>query len=84
MIQVKIDLIAVKLYKAQEQMYNKQKLKVMTKEIKIEYMYRNGFIVGPNIQLADTKKYIKEINKNINIDEGILEIRKNFMYEKDV
>ena len=50
----------------------------------MEYTRRIGFLVGPYIQLALANSYIDKINEMLNLDKGMIEIKKKFSYKKDV
>ena len=50
----------------------------------IEYVMRIGFIIGVKYKLASINKYAQEINKIIQVEDRVLEIRKDYTFERDV
>ena len=48
----------------------------------MEYTRRIGFLAGLNIQLASVNDYVDEINKILNLDKGMIEIKKNSYAKK--
>ena len=61
----------------------KYEIQVYTKEIQLEHTNRIRFIVGINYALASIKQYMKEINKIMNFEEEIIEIKKDFTFKRD-
>ena len=50
----------------------------------MEYTKRIGFLVGPYMQIAAPTRYVNEINKIVNLDEQLIEMRKKFICKRDI
>ena len=48
----------------------------MSKGTKMEHTTKTGFILGPSVRLSDANVHIKEINRKMKLDDGIVEIKK--------
>ena len=59
-------------------------MSLSTKETKMEYTKRIGMISGAYIKIADTKNYNEIITNEIEIPERMIEVRKQFVYEKNM
>jgi len=47
-----------------------------------EYTKRLDFFIGPVLQFASTSIYKQEIEDDADIEEGLIELRKDFIYEQ--
>ena len=82
MVQVKAESSAMQLCQGQHMKNNKNKLKIMSKGTKMEHTTKTGFILGPNVRLSNKNVCIKEMNKKMKLEEGIVEIKKNSFMKK--
>ena len=83
-LEIKTKESAYQLYKNQKEYCNKYKIKISSKNTKMEYTKKIRFLVGPNIQLASPKGYIEELNDILSLLKGIMEIKKKYIYEKNI
>ena len=64
--------------------FDEKKLKIKSKLKKTENTNKTAFIIGPNFLLSNTNTHNNETNKKMKLEEGIIEIKKECIYEKDV
>ena len=64
-------------------MCDENNLKMVSKGIKMEHTTKTGFILGLNTRLSDTNACIKERNKKMKFEEGIVETNNKFTHEKE-
>ena len=48
----------------------------------MECTNKKGFILGPNIRLSGTNMCVKETNRKMKLDDGIVETKREFVHEK--
>ena len=71
------------LYTNQKEYYDNNNIQVESKKKCMEYIKKIRFLVGTYVQLASPDYYINEITNDMNLEEGIIDIKKRFTYEKN-
>jgi len=56
---------------------------VTNKVIKTEYTKKIGFLSRVNMKISSTMQYLKYLEDIKNIDEGILKVRKEVVYQQN-
>jgi len=62
----------------------KNNIKITAKETDLVHVKRLGYILGPNVRLASPAHYVQDINKTAGLNHGIIEIKKQVTFERDV
>ena len=73
----------MQLHQGQHVTCNENKLQIISKGTSVEHTTKTGFVLGPNIWSSDTNACTKETNRKMKLDDGIVEIKKEFICEKD-
>ena len=82
MMSVKTDKSAYALYENQQEYCDKYKIKVTTRRTTMEYVNKIGYLTGTYVKLASSEYYIEDINSRLGISNGIVDIKKEYTYEK--
>ena len=75
---------AYELYYSQSERCQKNNIKITAKETDLVHVKRLGYILGPNVRLASPAHYVQDINKTAGLNHGIIEIKKQVTFERDV
>lgn len=81
-LEVKTKAIACDFHVAVEGYYNKNNARVISKNTVMDCANKLGFFIGPHMQLADPKHCIKDMNEKIQLDKGIIGIKKQCALKK--
>jgi hypothetical protein len=73
---------AYSLYYKEKDYCDKHYIHVSSKNTKIEYTNRIGYLTGIYVKIASPKYYIKDIKEKLNITEKLIDVKKEFIYEK--
>ena len=71
------------LYTNQKEYCDNNNIQVESKKKYMEYIKKIWFLIGTYVQLASPDYYINEITNDMNLEEGIIDIKKRFIYEKN-
>ena len=74
---------AYQLYQNQKEIFDNENIRITTKRTNMLYTKRIGFILGPYLKLASVTEYEKEMNKMLELQEGNIEVKKEFIYESN-
>ena len=79
---MKTEASAFNLYCSQKEYCDDKKIKVSTKNTILEYTNKIGYLSDTYVKLASPKYYIDDLKEKLQIDEGLIDIKKEFTYEK--
>jgi len=82
MIRVYTNQSIYKLYNEQKEVCHKYRIRISTKRMNIEYTKRIGFLTGPYVRIASSVYYFFDIKKKLKIGTGIIEVKKEYTYER--
>ena len=82
MVLVKTENTAYNLYEDQKEFCDKYLIKVATKRTTMEYVKKIGYLTGTYVKLASEEYYIKDISKRLKIPSGMIDIKKEYTFEK--
>ena len=81
-VRLKTGFNAYKLYMNQRKYCDSNRIKIATKRTKDEYTKKIGFLSGAYVKLASPEVCIKEITTKMNLSDYVIDIAKEFTYEK--
>jgi len=81
-IHVKTHLKAYGLYMNQKAYCNHNDIRIIGKNTGFEYTKKIGFLSGTYVQLASQEKYSNEIIEEMELDPNVIDIKKEYTYEK--
>jgi len=81
-VHVKTTLKAYSLYMNQKECYDQNDIRVVSKNTGVEYTKKIGFLSGAYIQLALQDRYSKEIMEEMKLGENVIDIQKEYTYER--
>ena len=70
------------LYQNQKKTHDEEKIRLQTKKTEMKFAKKVGYAVGPNVQLASPMEYAKEIQDLAHINQSLIEIKKEYTYER--
>jgi len=82
MIRVYTNQSTNKLYHEQKEVCDKYRIRISTKRMNMEYTKRIGFLTGPYVRIASPVYYLLDIKKKLKIDTEIIEVKKEYTYER--
>jgi len=82
MIRVYTNQSIYKLYNEQKEVCYKYRIRISTKRTNMEYTKRIGFLTGLYVRIASPVYYLLDIKKKLKIDAGIIEVKKEYIYER--
>jgi len=84
MLAVHTKCTAFQLYQHQSEMFTKENMKISSKRTQMKHTKRIGFLVGPYLQLASVQEYEQQIYKMTQLENELIEIKKDLIYERNV
>ena len=79
---IKTTETAYSLYLKEQEYCTKYNIHVSSKNTIMEYTNRIGFLTGTYVRIASPKYYIADLTKRLNIREKIIDVKKEYTYEK--
>jgi len=70
------------LYQNQKEYCEKHKIRLSARNTRLEYTKRVGFLIGPCLKFASPRRYIEEINNYLDLEEGVVEVKKKYTFER--
>ena len=81
-VMVKSEISAFQLYHNQKDYCDKNHIKLSSKNTILEYTNKIGYLSDTYVKLASPKHYIQDLNRKLQIQEGRIDIKKEYTYEK--
>ena len=81
-VMVKSEISAFQLYHNQKDYCDKNHIKLSSKNTILEYTNKIGYLSDTYVKLASPKYYIQDLNRKLQIQEGRIDIKKEYTYEK--
>jgi len=82
MVFVKSNNTAYNLYQDQKEFCDKYLIKISTKRTMMEYANKIGYLTGTYVKLASEEYYINDISRRLKLSAGMLDIKKEYTFEK--
>ena len=73
-----------KLYQEGQEIYQKFQIRLSTKETEMEHTKHIGMVSRAYIKLASTKNYNEILRNEIEIPDHLIEIQKQYVYERNM
>lgn len=81
-IHIKTELKAYGLYMNQKEYCDQNDLRISGKNTGFEYTKKIGFLSGTYVKLASQEKYSDEIIEAMDLNQNLIDIKKEYTYEK--
>jgi len=79
---VKTKKTAYELYLSEEKYYQDYNIHISSKNTIMEYTTKIGFLTGTYVKIAAPKHYIKDIRQKLNVKDKIIDVKKEYTYDK--
>lgn len=79
---VKTNESAYALYSKEQDYCQKFNIHVSSKNTIMEYTTKIGFLTGTYVKIAASKYYITDIKRRLDINENVIEVKKEYTYDK--
>ena len=81
-LKVKTEASAFNLYRNQKEYCDNKKIKVSTKNMILEYTNKIRYLSDTYVKLVSPKNYIDDLKEKLQINKELIDIKKEFIYEK--